>query len=133
MLFFLKAVRIVKVLLWEVKKLDCIFCKIANKEIPSTVVYEDEEILAFEDVNPVAPVHILVVPKKHIRSLNDLTAEDSGLIAKIMLVIQNIAKEKNIAEAGYRVVNNCGELGGQTVNHIHFHLLGGREMLWPAG
>jgi histidine triad (HIT) family protein len=116
-----------------VKELDCIFCKIANKEIPSTIVYEDEEILAFEDVNPVAPVHILVVPKKHISSLNDLTAEDSGLVAKIMLVIQNIAKEKNIAEAGYRVVNNCGELGGQTVNHIHFHLLGGREMLWPAG
>ena len=83
--------------------MDCIFCKIVNKEIPSTIVYEDE------DVNPVAPVHILVIPKKHIRSLNDLTAEDSELVAKMMLVIQNIAKEKNIADAGYRVVNNCGE------------------------
>lgn len=113
--------------------MDCIFCKIINKEIPSTIVYEDDDILAFEDVDPAAPVHILVVPKKHIQSLNDLTVEDSSVIAKIMLVIQNIAKDKNIAEAGYRVVNNCGEMGGQSVGHLHFHLLGGREMLWPAG
>lgn len=113
--------------------MDCIFCKIINKEIPSSIVYEDDEVMAFEDVNPEAPVHILVIPKKHIASLNDLTETDGPLIAKIMLTIKNIAAAKKIAEAGYRVVNNCGEQGGQSVGHLHFHLLGGREMLWPAG
>ena len=113
--------------------MDCIFCKIANKEIPSKIVYEDNDVIAFHDVNPEAPVHILVIPKKHISSLNAATAEDEQLLGKILLTIQNIAKEQGIAEAGYRVVNNCGELGGQTVHHLHFHLLGGREMLWPAG
>ena len=113
--------------------MDCIFCKIANKEIPSKIVYEDNDVIAFHDVNPEAPVHILVIPKKHISSLNAATAEDEQLLGKILLTIQSIAKEQGIAEAGYRVVNNCGELGGQTVHHLHFHLLGGREMLWPAG
>ena len=113
--------------------MDCIFCKIANKEIPSKNVYEDNDVIAFQDVNPEAPVHILVIPKKHISSLNAATAEDEQLLGKILLTIQSIAKEQGIAEAGYRVVNNCGELGGQTVHHLHFHLLGGREMLWPAG
>lgn len=113
--------------------MDCIFCKIANKEIPSTIVYEDDELLAFNDANPEAPVHILVIPKKHITSLNDAMPEDVQLLGKILLTIQKIAREQGIAEAGYRVVNNCGELGGQTVHHLHFHLLGGREMLWPAG
>ena len=113
--------------------MDCIFCKIANKEIPSTIVYEDDEIIAFRDVNPEAPVHILVIPRKHIGSLNAATAEDERLLGKILLTIRQIAEEQGIAEEGYRVVNNCGELGGQTVQHLHFHLLGGREMLWPAG
>ncbi len=113
--------------------MDCIFCKIANKEIPSTIVYEDEDIIAFNDVNPEAPVHILVIPKKHISSLNAAAAEDERLLGRILLTIQQIAAEQGIAEAGYRVVNNCGEMGGQTVQHMHFHLLGGREMLWPAG
>ena len=113
--------------------MDCIFCKIANKEIPSKIVYEDNDVIAFHDVNPEAPVHILVIPKKHISSLNAATAEDEQLLGKILLTIQSIAKEQGIAEAGYRVVNNCGELGGQTVHHLHFHLLGDREMLWPAG
>lgn len=113
--------------------MDCIFCKIANKEIPSKIVYEDNDVIAFHDVNPEAPVHILVIPKKHISSLNAATPEDEQLLGKILLTIQSIAKEQGIAEAGYRVVNNCGELGGQTVHHLHFHLLGGREMLWPAG
>ncbi len=113
--------------------MDCIFCKIANKEIPSTIVYEDEDIIAFNDVNPEAPVHILVIPKKHISSLNAATAEDERLLGRVLLTIQQIAAEQGIAEAGYRVVNNCGEMGGQTVQHMHFHLLGGREMLWPAG
>lgn len=113
--------------------MDCIFCKIINKEIPSDIVYEDEDVLAFNDINPEAPVHVLVIPKKHIASFNGLTEADGALLTKIMLVIQKIAKEKNIADSGYRVVNNCGEQGGQTVGHLHFHLLGGREMLWPAG
>lgn len=113
--------------------MDCIFCKIANKEIPSTIIYEDDELIAFNDANPEAPVHILVIPKKHITSLDDAMPEDVQLLGKILLTIQKIAREQGIAEAGYRVVNNCGELGGQTVYHLHFHLLGGREMLWPAG
>lgn len=113
--------------------MDCIFCKIANKEIPSTVVYEDEDVLAFNDLNPEAPVHILVVPKKHISSLDAASAEDQQLLGKILLSIQKIARQQGIAESGYRVVNNCGEQGGQTVMHLHFHLMGGREMLWPAG
>ena len=113
--------------------MDCLFCKIINKEIPSDIVYEDDDVLAFNDIDPKAPVHVLVIPKKHIASLNQLTEADSALLMKIMLVIQKIAQDKNIAESGYRVVNNCGEQGGQTVGHLHFHLLGGREMLWPAG
>ena len=113
--------------------MDCLFCKIINKEIPSDIVYEDDDVLAFNDIDPKAPVHVLVIPKKHIASLNELTEADSALLMKIMLVIQQIAQDKNIAESGYRVVNNCGEQGGQTVGHLHFHLLGGREMLWPAG
>ena len=111
----------------------CIFCKIANKEIPSTIVYEDEDVIAFRDLNPEAPVHILVIPKKHIASLNAATAEDQQLLGKVLLTIQKIAAEQGIAEKGYRVVTNCGEQGGQTVMHLHFHLMGGREMLWPAG
>lgn len=113
--------------------MDCIFCKIANKEIPSTIVYEDEDVIAFRDLNPEAPVHILVIPKKHIVSLNAATAEDQQLLGKVLLTIQKIAAEQGIAEKGYRVVTNCGEQGGQTVMHLHFHLMGGREMLWPAG
>lgn len=113
--------------------MDCIFCKIANKEIPSTIVYEDEDVIAFRDLNPEAPVHILVIPKKHIASLNAATAEDQQLLGKVLLTIQKIAAKQGIAEKGYRVVTNCGEQGGQTVMHLHFHLMGGREMLWPAG
>ena len=103
--------------------MDCLFCKIINKEIPSDIVYEDDDVLAFNDIDPKAPVHVLVIPKKHIASLNELTEADSALLMKIMLVIQKIAQDKNIAESGYRVVNNCGEQGGQTVGHLHFHLL----------
>ena len=113
--------------------MDCIFCKIAQKEIPSTIVYEDEDVIAFNDLNPEAPVHVLVIPKKHIESLNSASAEDQQFLGKIMLAIQKIAAEQGIAENGYRVVTNCGVQGGQTVMHLHFHLMGGREMLWPAG
>lgn len=113
--------------------MDCIFCKIAKKEIPSTIVYEDDDVIAFNDLNPEAPVHILIIPKKHITNLSDAKPEDQQLLGKLMLVAQKIAAEQGIAERGYRVVTNCGEQGGQTVMHLHFHLLGGREMLWPAG
>ena len=113
--------------------MDCIFCKIANKEIPSSIVYEDDDVIAFNDLNPEAPVDVLVIPKKHIVNLSDAKPEDQQLLGKLMLTIQKIAADQGVAESGYRVVTNCGEQGGQTVMHMHFHLLGGREMLWPAG
>ncbi len=111
----------------------CLFCKIIAGEIPSKKVYEDDDIFAFEDINPTAPVHILVIPKKHIETLNDIKEEDEKLIGKIYTKISEIAKEKGIAEDGYRVISNCNKNGGQEVFHIHFHLLGGRKLLWPAG
>ena len=107
---------------------DCVFCKIIKGEIPSTKVYEDEEILAFKDINPVTPVHILVIPKKHITSLNEIELEDQMLIGKIFTVIKKIAKEQGFAENGYRVIANCGEDGGQEVKHLHFHILGGKKL-----
>ena len=107
---------------------DCIFCKIINKEIPSAIVYEDEGILAFRDINPMAPVHVLVIPKKHISSLNEIEKEDEAIIGKIYTVIKEIAKKEGIAEKGYRVVANCGKDGGQEVGHLHFHILGGKKL-----
>ena len=107
---------------------DCLFCKIIKGDIPSNKVYEDEEILAFRDINPVAPVHILVIPKKHITSLVDLKREDEILIGKIYMVINKIAKQESIDEKGFRVIVNCGEDGGQEVKHLHFHLLGGKKL-----
>lgn len=107
---------------------DCIFCRIVKKEIPSGIVYEDNEILAFRDINPVAPVHILVIPKKHISSLIDLKKDDELLIGKIYRVINNIAKQERIDEKGFRVIVNCGEDGGQEVKHLHFHILGGKKL-----
>lgn len=112
---------------------DCLFCKIINGEIPSKKAYEDDDVYAFWDIAPTAPVHILVIPKKHIATLNDVTGETSQLISKIYEAIPKIAKENGIAEDGYRVVSNCNQAAGQTVFHIHFHLLGGRELTWPAG
>lgn len=106
---------------------DCIFCKISKGEIPCNKVYEDEEILAFRDINPIAPVHILVIPKKHIKSAAELSEDDEALIGKMFTVIKNIAKENHL-ESGYRIVNNCGEDGGQEVPHLHFHLLGGTKL-----
>ena len=108
--------------------MDCIFCKIINKEISAEIVYEDDEIIGFRDINPVAPVHILVIPKKHISSLVDLKEEDEKVIGKIYSVINKIAKEQGILEKGYRVIINCGDDGGQVVKHIHFHLLGGKKL-----
>ena len=113
--------------------MDCLFCKIINGEIPSKKAYEDENVYAFWDIAPTAPVHILVIPKKHIETLNDINGENSEIISKIYEVIPEIAKENNIAADGYRVVTNCNKNAGQTVFHIHFHLIGGRELTWPAG
>lgn len=111
---------------------DCIFCKIIEGEIPSKKVYEDQEILAFYDVNPQAPVHVVVVPKKHIKSVAELQEEDLGVVGRIFGVMKRIASELNL-QNGYRIVNNCGEDGQQSVPHLHFHLLGGRKMTWPPG
>ncbi|MEE1306640.1 MAG: histidine triad nucleotide-binding protein [Anaerovibrio sp.] len=112
---------------------DCIFCKIAAKEIPAAVVYEDQMVLAFKDLEPQAPFHALVIPKKHIESVGALTPEDKELAGHIMCeVIPAIAKEHKL-DNGFRVVANTGEDGGQTVKHLHFHVLGGRSMQWPPG
>lgn len=113
--------------------MDCIFCKIISKEIPSEVVYEDERILAFKDINPAAPTHILIIPKKHIPTLLDLQPEDSDIIGHIVLTANKLASQYGLEEQGYRLVSNCKENAGQTVFHIHFHLLGGRPFGWPPG
>ena len=107
---------------------DCIFCKIIKGEIPSTKVYEDEEILAFNDVNPAAPIHILVVPKKHIESLAHLEKEDETLVGRIYGVINKIAEEQGFKNDGFRVIVNCGKNGGQEVMHLHFHILAGKKL-----
>lgn len=112
---------------------ECIFCKIAAGQIPAKKVYEDGEVLAFEDVAPQAPVHILVIPKKHIPSLMEIQPEDGKLAANLLFRIQEIAKKLGLDEKGFRVINNMGEEGGQTVFHIHFHILGGRNLVWPPG
>lgn len=112
--------------------MDCIFCKIANGEIPSTKVYEDDTVVAFNDLEPQAPSHILVIPKQHISSAADITPENSAVIAHIFEVIAKIAKDNGFND-GFRVVNNCGDSAGQTVKHIHFHLMAGRDFTWPAG
>ena len=111
---------------------DCIFCKIANGEIPSTKVYEDDTVLAFKDLSPQAPVHVLLIPKQHITSCDDITPDNSAVVAHIFEVAARLAKEFELTN-GYRIVNNCGEDGGQTVKHLHFHMMGGRAFGWPAG
>lgn len=113
--------------------MDCLFCKIIAGEIPSEKVYEDDLIYAFYDIDPQAPEHVIVIPKEHINGANDITSENVKHIAAVWEKIPEIAKILGIAEDGYRVVNNCGQNGGQTVNHIHFHLMGGRAFSWPAG
>lgn len=107
---------------------DCVFCKIIKGEIPSDKVYEDDEIIAFKDINPATPIHILVIPKKHIATLLDVKEEDSYLIAKIYQTINKIAKDIGIDKDGFRVIANCGEDSGQEVMHIHFHILAGRKL-----
>ena len=112
--------------------MDCIFCKIANGEIPATKVYEDDLVVAFNDLEPQAPTHILVIPKEHISSAKEVTEENSKVIAHIFEVIAKLSKELKMDD-GFRVVNNCGDSAGQTVKHIHFHLLSCRNFTWPAG
>ncbi len=111
---------------------DCLFCKIAKKEINSMVVFEDDEILAFRDIDPKAPVHILFIPKRHIDSAAALTQEDATLLGKLFSAVAEVAKQEGLA-SGFRIVSNVGEDGGQTVGHLHFHLLGGRALGWPPG
>jgi len=111
---------------------DCLFCKIAAGEIPSKKVYEDEQVYAFYDIEPQAPVHVLLIPKTHIASAAEITAENSAVVAHIFEVAAQIAKELGLDD-GFRIVSNCGESAGQTVKHLHFHLMGGRTFAWPAG
>lgn len=113
--------------------MSCLFCKIIDGEIPSDQVYEDDEVLAFRDISPVAPTHILVIPKKHITTMNDATAEDQLVLGKMMLVAKDIAAQEGLAEDGYRLALNTNSKGGQAVYHIHLHLMGGRQMTWPPG
>ncbi len=112
---------------------DCIFCKIIEKKIPARIIYEDDYAIAFEDVNPQAPVHTLVIPRKHISTLLDIKEEDNNLLGHIFKIANKIAIDKDIAKRGFRVVTNCNPESGQTVYHIHFHILGGRHMHWPPG
>ena len=112
---------------------DCIFCKIVSGEIPSKKLYEDEELLAFNDVNPQAPVHFLVIPKKHIRNIMELDASETALLGRLLFKAQELAKSLGCEEKGARFVINCKSQGGQTVDHLHCHVLGGRYLLWPPG
>lgn len=112
---------------------DCLFCKIIAGEIPSNKVYEDDAVYAFHDINPAAPVHILVIPKKHLSAVNAASEEDQALLGHLLLKANAIAAEQGLAEEGFRYVINTGDKGGQTVYHLHLHILGGRQMTWPPG
>ncbi len=112
---------------------DCLFCKIVEKKIPAKLVYEDEHTLAFDDINPQAPVHTLVIPKRHVASIQDLGESDHTLLARVLLTCTRVAREKGLAAPGFRLVANTGRDGGQTVFHLHFHVMGGRHMGWPPG
>ena len=111
---------------------DCIFCKIVNDEINADKVYEDSNILAFKDLNPVAPVHILFIPKKHICCVNNISKDNSGIVSDIFCAISKVTKDLGLDNKGYRIINNCRKDGGQTVMHLHFHLIGGKRLGWPG-
>jgi histidine triad (HIT) family protein len=110
----------------------CVFCRIAAKEIPAGIVYEDADVLAFRDLSPQAPIHVLVIPKRHVVSLSDMDAADASLLGALMLAAKKVAQDEALAQ-GYRVVTNTGKDGGQSVGHFHLHVLGGRPMSWPPG
>ncbi|OFE12634.1 histidine triad nucleotide-binding protein [Pseudohongiella acticola] len=112
---------------------DCLFCRIAAGDIPSQEVYSDEHVYAFHDINPTAPTHILVIPRKHLNSVCDAGPDDEALMGKLLLTGQQIAQKQGVASDGFRLVINTGDQGGQTVHHIHLHILGGRQMTWPPG
>lgn len=112
---------------------DCLFCKIVAGDVPGDVVYEDEEVYAFRDINPAAPTHVLVIPRKHIASVKDATPEDEALMGKLVMAANKVAEQEGLAEDGFRYVINTGGFGGQTVFHIHLHVLGGRQLIWPPG
>ena len=113
--------------------MDCLFCKICSGDIPAQIIYQDDLVLAFDDISPQASVHKLIIPKRHIATLNDLEEADTMVVGHMAQTAQRLAKQFDIAEAGYRVVMNCNAQGGQTVFHIHMHLLGGRDLTWPPG
>ncbi len=112
---------------------DCLFCRIIKREIPASIVYEDDRVLAFNDINPQAPTHVLVVPKRHIESLNELASADDAIVGEVVRRAAAIAKERGISAGGYRTVFNTNRDAGQTVFHIHLHVLGGRRLAWPPG
>ena len=112
---------------------DCLFCKMVSGEIKPDTVYEDENVLAFRDISPQAPHHVLVIPKRHISTLNDLDERDAELVGQLSLAAAKVAEQEGVAEAGYRTVMNCNTAGGQTVFHIHMHVLAGRQLTWPPG
>ncbi len=113
--------------------MDCLFCKIINKQIPSTIIYKDDKALAFKDVNPQAPVHILIIPLKHISTVPDIEPQDNELVGHLFQVANKIARQRGVHEKGFRLVMNCNKEAGQTIYHIHLHLLAGRPMHWPPG
>ena len=113
--------------------MDCLFCKIINRQIPASIVYEDDRVLAFNDINPQGPTHLLLIPKRHIASLNDLTAADDDIVGEIVRRAAALAVERGISAGGYRVVFNTNRDAGQSVFHIHLHLIGGRSLSWPPG
>lgn len=112
---------------------DCLFCKISRSEIPAKIVHEDEHVLVFHDIAPTAPTHLLVIPREHISTVNDLEDANAGVIGKMFLAAKTAAREAGLSDAGYRLVMNVGEGGGQTVFHIHLHVIGGRSLSWPPG
>ena len=112
---------------------DCLFCKFARGEIKPAVVYEDDQVLAFKDINPQAPTHVLIITKRHIATIDDLAPGDAGLVGALFLAAKQVAKAGGLAESGYRVAMNCGAGAGQSVFHLHLHLLGGRKLSWPPG
>lgn len=113
--------------------MSCLFCKIVEGEIPAKIVYNDEQIMAFADISPQAPVHLLIIPKKHIATINDAENSDAELLGKLILTAKHLAKENGLNDSGYRLVFNINSQGGQEVYHIHLHLLGGRQLTWPPG
>jgi histidine triad (HIT) family protein len=113
--------------------MSCLFCDIAEKKIPAKVIFENDELVAFRDIDPKAPTHVLIIPRKHVSSINDLDESEAALIGNLTLAAKQIAHKEGIAKSGYRLVMNCNNDGGQTVYHIHMHLLGGRWMGWPPG